>query len=112
MRMVPEHDFHDRKRYEKSEERNDTGRPNRPGIAGRAMDQLSYMIDTRRHLHRHPCLSGREEETAAWLSARLEELGYRPRMAAEGTGLYCDLSAGEGKPFILLRADIDALPLQ
>ena len=76
------------------------------------MDQLSYMIDIRRHLHRHPCLSGKEEETAAWLSARLEELGYRPRMAAEGTGLYCDLSAGEGKPFILLRADIDALPLQ
>ena len=71
-------------------------------------------IQFRRHLHMHPELSFREHDTAAFISARLSELGIEHRPIA-GTGVLAKIE-GRGKAdpkrrAVVLRADIDALPI-
>jgi amidohydrolase len=67
------------------------------------------LISTRRHLHAHPELAFAEFETTSYLEQRLREVGLKPRRLPAGTGLVCDI--GSGEPVVVLRADIDALPL-
>ncbi|TKG69593.1 M20 family metallopeptidase [Prauserella endophytica] len=62
-------------------------------------------------LHRHPELSFRETRTAAKLAARLTGAGYEVHTGLAGTGVLGVLRNGEG-PTVLLRADIDALPVE
>lgn len=67
------------------------------------------LVATRRHLHAHPELSGREHATTELVRERLTLAGLSPRPLAVGTGLICDVGdAGRG-PTIALRADLDAL---
>jgi amidohydrolase len=69
----------------------------------------AQLVATRRHLHAHPELAFTEFETTSYLEARLGEAGLKPRRLPTGTGLVCDV--GSGHPIVVLRADIDALPL-
>jgi len=62
-------------------------------------------------LHRHPELSFQETRTAAELARRLERDGYDVRTGLARTGVAGVLRNGEG-PTVLLRADIDALPVE
>ena len=62
-------------------------------------------------LHAHPELSFAEHRTAAILADRLQALGYEVTRGIGGTGVVATLSNGEG-PTVLLRADIDALPVR
>jgi amidohydrolase len=64
----------------------------------------------RRTLHAHPELGRREYETTALVAGRLEQAGLSPKVLDAGTGLVCDVGPGDG-PVVVLRADIDALPL-
>jgi len=64
---------------------------------------------TRRHLHAHPELGYAEFETTSFLEQRLRHHGLVPRRLPTGTGLTVDV--GSGDPIIVLRGDIDALPL-
>jgi amidohydrolase len=68
------------------------------------------LVAARRHLHAHPELGFAEHETTAFLEQRLVAAGLQPRRLAGGTGLVCDVGRGPG-PVVVLRADIDALPL-
>ena len=68
------------------------------------------LIAVRRDLHRHPELGRREHRTTALLMERLRAAGLEPRVLAAGTGVVCDVGGGDG-PLVVLRADIDALPL-
>jgi len=69
------------------------------------------LIDVRRQLHRDPELSLQEHRTAAVIAARAEQFGYAVRTGVGGTGVVADLAgAGEG-PTIMIRADMDALPI-
>ena len=74
------------------------------------MDTLAYMIEMRRHLHRMPELSLQEKETAAFIREQLKALGYEP-VAIADTGTYTDFIVDPEKPWLLFRADIDALPV-
>lgn len=74
------------------------------------MDTLAYMIEMRRHLHRMPELSLQEKETAAFIREQLKALGYEP-VAIADTGTYADFIVDPEKPWLLFRADIDALPV-
>jgi len=66
----------------------------------------------RRHLHREPELSLVEHDTAAYLRAALEPLGFDDlRTGIGGTGLLATLCGGGPGPVTLLRADMDALPI-
>jgi amidohydrolase len=69
----------------------------------------SQLVTTRRHLHAHPELAFAEFETTSFLEQRLRANGLAPRRLATGTGLVCEV--GSGDPVVVLRADIDALPL-
>jgi len=69
----------------------------------------AQLVATRRHLHAHPELAFAEFETTSYLEQRLREVGLKPRRLPTGTGLVCDV--GSGEPVVVLRADIDALPL-
>lgn len=68
------------------------------------------LIAVRRQLHQRPELGRQEHETTALLMARLQDAGLSPVVLAGGTGVVCDV--GSGDAFVVLRADIDALPLQ
>lgn len=72
-------------------------------------------IEFRRHLHAQPELSFREHDTAAFISAQLAALGIEHRTVA-GTGLLARIegrgkTAGGKHSAVVLRADIDALPI-
>lgn len=62
------------------------------------------------HFHAHPELSGEEEQTAKRLAAELQALGYEVTGGVGGHGVVAVLRNGEG-PTVMLRADMDALPI-
>jgi hippurate hydrolase len=61
-------------------------------------------------LHAHPELSFAEHRTAAEVGRRLTELGYEVASGVGRTGVVGVLRNGPG-PTVLLRADMDALPV-
>lgn len=71
-------------------------------------------IEFRRHLHRHPELSFEEHDTAAFIAERLTEEGIEHRSVAK-TGVLAKIEGhaktGQKHRAVVLRADIDALPI-
>jgi amidohydrolase len=63
-----------------------------------------------RDLHAHPELAFAEHRTAAIVADRLRGLGYQVTAGVGGTGVVAVLENGTG-PVVLLRADMDALPV-
>lgn len=70
-----------------------------------------WMEDFYRHLHQYPELSHQEVETAAAVSRRLTSDGFQVTTGVGGTGVIGILNNGDG-PTVLLRADMDALPVR
>lgn len=62
-------------------------------------------------LHQNPELSTHETETAAKLAARLRTTGYEVTEHVGGTGIVAILKNGTG-PTIMLRTELDALPVE
>ena len=71
---------------------------------------LGRLTTTYRDLHRHPELSSAEHRTAGIVAAWLGELGYEVTTGIGVTGVVGVLRHGEG-PTVLLRADMDGLPV-
>ena len=70
------------------------------------------LVDLRRDLHRHPELSYGEERTAAAGLRWMEALGLSVEHGIAGThGLVGTLDSGHPGPTILIRGDMDALPI-
>jgi amidohydrolase len=72
---------------------------------------VARMVAVRRELHAHPELSWEEHETAARVLTALRQMGLSPRAGIAKTGIICDLPGDPEAPLIVLRADLDALPL-
>lgn len=71
------------------------------------------LVRYRRHFHAHPELSLQEFETAAFIERELRGMGYEQvRTGIGGTGILATLQGGRTGPVTLLRADMDALPVQ
>jgi hypothetical protein len=62
-------------------------------------------------LHQTPELSNHEEKTSAKMAARLKALGYEVTTGVGGYGVVAILKNGTG-PTVLLREDMDALPVE
>lgn len=76
------------------------------GLAGvRPWQEAFY-----RELHQHPELSHQEHATARKVADRLQQSGYEVHSGVGGTGVVGVLRNGDGAT-VLLRADMDALPL-
>jgi len=70
------------------------------------------MTELRRDFHRHPELGFQETRTAGIIAKRLTELGYTVRTGLGKTGVTGLLKGGKPGKTVLLRADIDALPIR
>lgn len=64
-----------------------------------------------RDLHQNPELSSHEEKTAAKLAERMRKLGYEVTTGVGGNGVVAVLRNGAG-PTLLVRTDMDALPVE
>ncbi len=62
-------------------------------------------------LHQNPELSSHETQTAAKLAARLRDAGYEVAEHVGGTGIVAIMKNGAG-PTIMLRTELDALPVE
>lgn len=89
--------------------------PSRDSLSMRIRELANlYFDDTvaiRRHLHQHPELSFHEFETAKFVGDKLEEYGFAVRRGVAETGVVGELNGALPGPTVLLRADIDALPI-
>lgn len=65
----------------------------------------------RRHLHMHPELSFEEHETAAYIEAELKKMPGLTVTRPTATSVLAVLRGGKPGKTVLLRADIDALPI-
>ena len=72
---------------------------------------LPELIELRRHLHRHPEISGQEQQTAALVAGELRRLGWQVREGVGRTGVVAELGP-QGAPLVALRVDMDALPVE
>ncbi|MCK0176770.1 amidohydrolase [Mycolicibacterium sp. F2034L] len=86
-----------------------------PRIAQAVLEGLEqvrgWQEDFYRDLHAHPELSHREFGTAGKVADRLKTSGYQVQSGIGGTGVVGVLHNGSG-PAVLLRADMDALPVE
>lgn len=73
--------------------------------------QLAALDEVYRDLHRNPELSLREERTSAKLAGLLREAGFEVTEKVGGLGVVGVLKNGEG-PVVMLRADMDGLPVK
>ena len=83
-------------------------------FAKQALALEPTIIQTRRQFHSHPELSWEETATTARIAQTLNELGYEVQLFAR-TGVLAKLRGGKAvaaPKTVLLRADIDALPIQ
>ena len=67
--------------------------------------------DFYKDLHQNPELSHQEHRTAANVARSMDSYGFQTETGIGGTGVTAVLQNGNG-PTVLLRADMDALPLQ
>jgi amidohydrolase len=78
-----------------------------PGLDALYPELDAFYID----LHQNPELSGQEEKTSAKLAERLRRLGYQVTTGVGGYGVVALMRNGSG-PTLMLRTDLDALPVQ
>ncbi|WP_224554500.1 M20 peptidase aminoacylase family protein [Pectobacterium versatile] len=76
-------------------------------------EPLAQFIQAFRHdLHRHPELSNQEFETTKKIRAVLEKEGIRILDLPLKTGLVAEVGGLQEGPLVVVRSDIDALPIE
>lgn len=94
------------------------GQENTPGknahsaINVRTDEIFDQVVEWRRHFHKNPELSNREDETAAYVAGYLRSLGMEVETGIAHTGVVGILESGNPGPVVALRADMDALPVK
>ncbi len=73
---------------------------------------LRELVEVRRDLHAHPEVAFEEVRTAGIVAERLRALGLEPRTGVGKTGVLATVRGGRAGKTVLLRADMDALPIQ
>ncbi len=87
------------------------------GLEADLEELLPELIQLRRHLHRHPELSGHEQQTAALVAGELRRWGWTVQEGVGRTGVVAELvppggAAGPHPKLVGLRVDMDALPVE
>ncbi len=72
---------------------------------------LPQITTWRRDLHQHPELSNREFNTSKFVAAELKKFGLDVRTGIARTGVVGILKGGKPGPKLVIRADMDALPV-
>ena len=84
----------------------------KPALKGKGEAYWEQIVALRRHLHQFPELSEEEHATAETVQERLEEHGIPLTAGYAGTGVLGVVEGGRAGKTVVLRADIDALPIQ
>ena len=74
-------------------------------------DYDGYLAELWDHFHRNPELSLVEFETAKRMASELRAAGFEVTEGVGGTGLVAMLENGDG-PLVMMRADMDGLPIE
>src|SRR5216683_2001454 len=95
-----------------------------PAVAQQSLDamvdrEITSLVATYKMLHASPELSHREEKTSAFFATQLRALGYTvtehigkyDRPGLTGYGVVAVMKNGDG-PTVLVRTDLDALPVE
>ena len=80
-----------------------------PGDVESIRDRL---VEDRRDFHRNPELAFQEHRTAGVVAERLDSLGWNVRTGVGETGVLGQLEGSGGGPTVLIRVDMDGLPVQ
>ncbi len=80
-------------------------------IIEEAVKRFDYMVEIRRQIHRQPELSGREYRTLDLIRRELERMGI-PYTYVDQGGILGYIEGRTPGKTLLLRADIDALPIE
>ena len=75
-----------------------------------ATTNSAALFELYQHFHTHPELSFQEKETAARVAKELKAAGAEVTEGVGGTGVVGVLKNGKG-PMVMLRTDLDALPV-
>ena len=73
--------------------------------------EVREMVETRRDLHAHPETAFEEVRTAGIVAERLKQLGLDVRTGVGRTGVLATVKGARPGKTVLLRADMDALPI-
>jgi amidohydrolase len=84
----------------------------RSAIAGLARDEEPALIAIRRDLHAHPELAFEEHRTAGVVARELARLGIAHRTGVGRTGVVGTIEGGRPGPTLVIRGDMDALPIE
>jgi len=76
-----------------------------------AQKYSDYIIETRRYLHMHPELSTKEYETSKFVQSELDKIGVPYVQCGLETGVLATIKGGKPGKTILIRGDMDALPV-
>ncbi|GMH21612.1 hypothetical protein Nepgr_023454 [Nepenthes gracilis] len=79
--------------------------------AARLPETVEWMKGLRRRIHEYPELAFEEYNTSLLIREELRKLDVGYRFPLAGTGIRAWIGSG-GPPFVALRADMDALPIQ
>jgi amidohydrolase len=83
-----------------------------PDFRQEADKLYDYMVDQRRDFHRHPELGFQETRTSGIVAETLTELGMEVQRGVGQTGVVGLLEGPRPGPTLLVRFDMDALPIQ
>lgn len=85
--------------------------PASDAVDGAVRTDMPELLALYRDLHQHPELSSKEIRTSALLAQDMRKLGYDVTTGVGGTGLVAVMKNGPG-PVLMLRTDMDGLPVQ
>ena len=74
-------------------------------------EEVADLVAVRRDLHQHPETAFQEVRTSGVVAERLKALGLDVRTGIAGTGVVATVKGGSPGRTVMLRADMDALPI-
>jgi amidohydrolase len=81
-------------------------------LVERTQQLQPQLVEWRRDFHQHPELAFQETRSAARITHVLESLDYKPQTGIAQTGLIAHIKGRHASPRVLIRFDMDALPIQ
>jgi amidohydrolase len=73
--------------------------------------EVQELVEVRRDLHQHPEIAFEEVRTSGIVADKLRALGLKVRTGVGRTGVLATVQGGKPGKTVLLRADMDALPI-